>query len=124
MPSSTDDKSTQTDQESDFSTKQKKVEKAIVMPTQRDVEKQPEDDDTDNETVFSEAEIVIPRPQRRSLGSISTMNQDAGTNSVSLYYVNELARKEIELGETRLSAREFECALRELKWKYNVDTFK
>lgn len=46
------------------------------------------------------------------------------TQGLSIFYVNELARKEIELAEAKLKAREFECALREMQWKYNVDKFK
>ena len=39
-------------------------------------------------------------------------------------YVNELARKELELAEVRLKAREYECALRELQWTSSVERFR
>lgn len=46
------------------------------------------------------------------------------SSGVSLFYVNELARKEIELAEARLAAREYECALRELQWQSSVEKFR
>jgi hypothetical protein len=45
-------------------------------------------------------------------------------SGVSIFYANELARIGMELAESRLQAREFECALRELQWKYNVDKYR
>ncbi|XP_074601400.1 uncharacterized protein LOC141855320 [Brevipalpus obovatus] len=114
--------------------KSRKIEKAIVLPTQRETEFSNDDhldrvsEHSETDTVFSETAAPNyhqnrPAP-RRSLGSVSTVNQDAQQNSVSLFYVNELARKEIELAESRLAAREHECGLRELRWKYNVETYK
>lgn len=125
------DKCVQTELDAEGQAKPREKEKAIVVPTQRETEKleeATESSESETETVFSETEPPMPdlRPsnQRQSIGSVSTVNQDVGGNSVSIFYVNELARKEIELAECRLVAREHECALRELRWKYNVDTFK
>ncbi|OTF74740.1 hypothetical protein BLA29_005624 [Euroglyphus maynei] len=44
--------------------------------------------------------------------------------STSLYHLNELARKELELADYRLRIREYECSLRELQWKYSNDRYK
>lgn len=55
----------------------------------------------------------------------SVHNEPSPNNSgVSLFYVNELARKEIELTEYRLRVRELECSIRELQWKYTNDKYK
>ena len=121
--------------------KQRKTECAIVLPTHREVEIEKSNDSrrgshgsrgSVSETVFTDNDFNLVDSDSRfevssvrpSLNSVSMVNQEIPSNSVSLFYVNELARKEIELVETRLAARENECALRELRWKYNVDTFK
>ncbi|XP_015784496.1 myosin heavy chain, clone 203 [Tetranychus urticae] len=121
--------------------KQRKTECAIVLPTHREVEIEKSNDSrrgshgsraSVSETVFTDNDFNLGDSDSRfevssvrpSLNSVSMVNQEMPSNSVSLFYVNELARKEIELVETRLAARENECALRELRWKYNVDTFK
>lgn len=121
--------------------KQRKTECAIVLPTHREVEVEKSTTNVDSnrgshgsrgsesETVFTDTEFALNDSESQPFESVrpslnSMVNQEIPSNSVSLFYVNELARKEIELVETRLTARENECALRELRWKYNVDTFK
>ena len=64
---------------------------------------------------------LASRPRRESASSVNSCSQ--GQQS-SLVYVNELARKEVELAEVRLKAREYECALRELQWTSSVERFR
>lgn len=44
--------------------------------------------------------------------------------STSLFYVNELARRELELAEYKLRVREHECSIRELQWKYSNEKYR
>ncbi|KAJ6217586.1 hypothetical protein RDWZM_008743 [Blomia tropicalis] len=48
----------------------------------------------------------------------------ANNSGVSLFYANELARKELELTEARLRIRECECSIREIQWKYTNDKYR
>lgn len=127
------DVSTQTDLVIDFdnlNNKSKKSELAIVVPTQRD---SIESDHLSNPSPgYSESPIdsnldtypVFASNAREVHNNSETLFANSNTHGVSLFYANELARKEIDLAETRLQAREYECALRELQWKYNTDKYK
>jgi hypothetical protein len=46
------------------------------------------------------------------------------SQSIHIFYANELARREVELAEARLRAKELECSLRELNWASSVDKFR
>ena len=109
----------------------KKCELAVVLPTVS--EAQPQNDRNSEE----EQSIHSPTPSQssdnysvfnaneREVQPINDKTYSAPNPSgVSLFYANELARKEIDLAETRLQAREYECALRELKWKYNSEKYR
>lgn len=125
----------------------KKGELAIVLPTQREEVFEDEFPSHSSGGAFQ----PYPRhressgarsphspgpftPLERSFNSRSrTISESAqsvsgaggpSNSGVSIFYANELARKEIDLAEARLQAREFECALRELQWKYNVDKYR
>lgn len=110
----------------------KKSELAIVVPTQRDStqsesdrlsnnsysrSQSPTTSNADNYPVFVSNVREMPQ-NSENLFPIS------GSHGVSLFYANELARKEIDLAESRLQAREYECALRELQWKYSTEKYK
>ena len=126
----------------------RKCELAIVLPTQRN-ESPSQDESFQTEIPElnpSPSTIASPSPPLQSaqinptpsptntpfpiVTSIRSRNNSetlfSGTShsGVSLFYANELARKEIDLAETKIQAREYECALRELQWKYNVDKFR
>ncbi|KAI1292222.1 hypothetical protein HDE_07378 [Halotydeus destructor] len=114
---------------------------AIVIPTPRSESEQEtrhlntNADDASNESP-SDTSPALPLTPRSPDGgnghdfSRSRLSDSASflgqqpPNSVSLFYANELARKDIELAEARLQAREYECALREVQWKYNVEKYR
>lgn len=50
--------------------------------------------------------------------------QTLSNNGISLFHLNELARKELELADYRLRIREYECSQRELQWNYTNDKYK
>lgn len=117
----------------------------VVIPTHREVDPiitgdesaSAETENFDVDPIFipetpstpPEYSPIERRPKTRTISESTTTASVAGPSGpsgsgVSLFYVNELARKEIELAEARLQAREFECALRELQWKHNVDKYR
>ncbi|CAG2165080.1 unnamed protein product [Oppiella nova] len=131
---------TQTDFVSEFDvfngSHHKKSELAIVLPTLSQT--QPNDCESDLDDLSDRSRSransigsngldnypvfeTHPRETAQSSNELFVSNNSSG---VSLFYANELARKEIDLAETRLQARENECALRELQWKYNTDKYK
>lgn len=129
----------QTDFDNEIPTKpsSNRPELAIVIPRQQsgsDEERSPNSLVSPN---FNREESpVITRPSN-TRGSIYTYTTSVphqeslppnpstpSASSVSLFYVNELARKEIDLAELRLQSRELECALRELQWKYNNEKYR
>ena len=66
---------------------------------------------------FDSTKIITSDHQFGSSGATSTSN-------ISLYHLNELARKELELADYRLRCREYECSIRELQWNYSNDRYK
>ena len=66
---------------------------------------------------FDSTKIITSDHQFGSSGATPTSN-------ISLYHLNELARKELELADYRLRCREYECSIRELQWNYSNDRYK
>lgn len=93
---------------------------AIVAPIQHIPTTQPESDEDEyraSQSVSPNSDGLAKTPEP------STSNaHESGTTS--LFYINELARKEIENADYRLRMREYECSLRELQWKYNSDKYR
>lgn len=136
------DSETQTDPQTDFdpfnTSNRKKTELAIVLPTLSERQTQRHSDSDLHESDRLSNRSNTPQsfdsnsdslPVFASNDKPTTPSTDipysAPTSSgVSLFYANELARKEIDLAETRLQAREHECALRELQWKYNTEKYR
>jgi hypothetical protein len=124
----------QTDFGFDFDNKNinKKSELAIVVPTQRD-NTQSESDQSSNDSYSRSQSPTTSNADNYPVfaSNVREMPQNSenlfpisGSHGVSLFYANELARKEIDLAESRLQAREYECALRELQWKYSTEKYK
>ena len=93
--------------------------RAIVAPIQReapDYENNFEKDSEDDNFRSVSPNLSV---------SGSSDPEEKNTNSgMSLFYANELARKDIDLAKLRLRIREFECATRELEWKYNSEKYR
>ncbi|CAG2102459.1 unnamed protein product [Medioppia subpectinata] len=132
---------TQTDVVSEFDvfngSNRKRTELAVVLPTLSETQpKECESDldqlsDRETSPVHSVASngldnypVFETNGREMCVQSSGDLFSGANTSGVSLFYANELARKEIDLAETRIQAREHECALRELLWKYNTEKYK
>ena len=139
-PKSLVDVDVQTDAEAVSTVVRKPAELAVVIPTTREADMPKVEDQEEgyqatdqNESVFLPSSPNTPpttdQPpdmyaRTRTISESASVVAGPSASSVSLFYANELARKEIELGEARLQAREFECGLRELQWKYNVEKYR
>jgi hypothetical protein len=110
----------------------RKTELAIVLPNHRrededtyDVHSPPGDQSMDRSGLSSTFSFDNERNRSRTASASDGVPlTPTSATGVSLFYINELARKEIELAEARLQAREYECALRELQWKHNMDKYR
>lgn len=113
---------------------------AIVKPMTQNLPESVSESDDDEYTYRAENRAnatVSASSARRSPATTSTHNEPSPSNfdvdhssaksdggTASLFYINELARKEIELADYRLRVREYECSLREVQWKYNSDKYR
>ncbi|XP_054153945.1 uncharacterized protein LOC128952560 [Oppia nitens] len=118
-----------------FGTNRKKSELAVVLPTVMETEQQNNSNlDEDllsntsrhsyNSYVSNEDTYPVFESNSRDIPPNSEPFSIGNSSGVSLFYANELARKEIDLAEHRIQSREYECALRELQWKYNTDKYR
>ena len=108
----------------------KKCELAVVLPTVSETQ-QKNDSETEEHSNHSRSPSqssdnysVFAQNEREMHENNEVKHSAPNPSGISLFYANELARKEIDLAETRLQAREYECALRELKWKYNTEKYR
>lgn len=89
-----------------------KNETAIITPLVRTDQKSEINDFSDSSQYSFEMNINKDNAQTLS------------NNGISLFHLNELARKELELADYRLRIREYECSQRELEWNYTNDKYK
>jgi len=106
------------------SNKAKQQDTAVVAPLPRhspsvsEIDISDDDEDNDGPVEFHRVGTVPDET------TISDAASAVGSSGVSLFYVNELARKELELAESRLRVREYECSIREMQWKYNNEKYR
>ena len=133
------EKSTQTDlicdqaQSSEHANKQldqhqvffkNKNETAIVAPLMRNNSKTISESSDCSSTAASLTQNSSITPIDTEIDSKIASDQFGSTSGISLYHLNELARKELELADYRLRIREYECSLRELQWNYSNGRYK
>lgn len=97
-------------------------ETAIVAPLLQEQSKS-----ETNSTIWSQTSLDDNTERMRNDDHSQSKSNDPVTpinSNISLYHINELARKDLEIADYRVRIREYECLLRDLQWNFSRDKYR